>query len=66
MLLPTLDIALRAGTTALLLLLAALLVRDFRGTVSGRLAIALALGSAAHAVSSAAGFDAPVSPWRRR
>jgi AraC-like DNA-binding protein len=64
MLLPTLDIALRAGTTALLLLLAALLVRDFRGTASGRLAIALALGSAAHAVSSAAGFDAPVTAWR--
>jgi AraC-like DNA-binding protein len=64
MLLPTLDIALRAGTTALLLLLAALLVRDFSSTASGRLAIALALGSAAHAVSSAAGFDAPVTAWR--
>jgi hypothetical protein len=63
MLLSTLDVALRAGTTALLLLLAALLVRDFRGTASGRLAIALALGSAAHAVSSAAGFDA-VTAWR--
>ena len=64
MLLATWDIALRAGTTALLLLLAALLVRDFRTTASGRLAIALALGSVSHAVSSAAGFDAPVSPWR--
>jgi hypothetical protein len=42
--LPTLDIALRAGTAALLLLLAALLVRDFRGVTAGRLAIALALG----------------------
>jgi AraC-like DNA-binding protein len=64
MLLSTLDISLRAGTAALLLLLAALLVRDFRGAASGRLAIALALGSAAHAVSSAAGFDMPVTPWR--
>lgn len=64
MLLATLDIALRAGTAALLLLLAALLVRDFRGAVAGRLAIAFALGSAAHAVSSAAGFDMPVTPWR--
>ena len=64
MLLPTLDIALRAGTASLLLLLAALLFRDFRSTTSGRLAIALALGSAAHAVSSAAGFATPVTPWR--
>src|ERR1700716_2177221 len=64
MLLPTLDVALRAGTAALLLLLAALLFRDFRSTTSGRLAIALALGSAAHAVSSAAGFATPVTPWR--
>jgi AraC-like DNA-binding protein len=64
MLLATLDIALRAGTAALLLLLAALLVRDFRGAASGRLAVALALGSVAHAVSSAAGFDVPVTPWR--
>jgi AraC-like DNA-binding protein len=64
MLLPTLDIALRAGTTAVLLLLAALLFRDFRSTTSGRLAIAFALGSAVHAVSSAAGFAMPVTPWR--
>ncbi len=64
MLLPTLDIALRAGTVAVLLLLAALLYRDFRATASGRLAIALALGSAVHAVSSAGGFSAPVMWWR--
>jgi AraC-like DNA-binding protein len=64
MLLPTLDIALRAGTVAVLLLLAALLYRDFRATASGRLAIALALGSAVHAVSSAGGFAAPVTWWR--
>jgi AraC-like DNA-binding protein len=62
--LATLDIALRAGTVALLLLLAALLYRDVRGTASGRLAIALALGSVAHVVSSAAGFAAEVTPWR--
>lgn len=64
MLLPTLDVALRAGTTALLLLLVALLTRDFRGAAAGRLAIALALGSAAHAVSSAEGFATPVTLWR--
>jgi hypothetical protein len=64
MLLSTLDLALRAGTAAVLLLLAALLYRDFRGAVSGRLAVAFALGSAAHAVSSAAGFATPVTPGR--
>ena len=64
MLLATLDIALRAGTATLLLLLAALFYRDVRHTVAGRLGIAFALGSAAHAVSSAAGFAAPVTFWR--
>jgi AraC-like DNA-binding protein len=64
MLLATLDIALRAGTVALLLLVAALLYRDFRATAAGRLAIAFALGSVAHAVSSAAGITSPVTPWR--
>jgi AraC-like DNA-binding protein len=59
----TVDLALNAGTTALLLLLAALLIRDARGVAAGRLAAALALGSAAHAVS-AAGFTAPVAAWR--
>ena len=63
MLLPTLDIALRAGSLTVLLLLAALLYRDARATVSGRLAIALALGSAIHAVCSAAGFAPPVTLW---
>jgi AraC-like DNA-binding protein len=62
--LATWDIALRAGTVALLLLLAALLARDFSGTAAGRLAIALALGTVAHAVSSALGFATPVTPWR--
>src|SRR5258708_39295475 len=62
--LPILDTALRAGAAALLLLLAALLVRDFRSVAAGRLAVAFALGSAAHAVSSAAGFATPVTLWR--
>src|SRR4051794_18369437 len=60
----TLDIALRAGTATLLLLLAALFYRDFRTSAAGRLGVAFALGSAAHAVSSAAGFAAPVTFWR--
>ena len=46
-----LDLALRAGTVALLLVLSASLLRDFRNVVAGRLAIALALGSAAHVVT---------------
>src|SRR5436190_10602742 len=41
-----------------------MLTRDVRATASGRLAIALALGALAHAVSSAPGFDVPVTPWR--
>src|SRR5882672_12052395 len=63
MLLSTLDLALRAGTTALLLVLAAVLFRDFRGVVAGRLAAAFALGSAAHAVTYAIGSTSPVSIW---
>jgi AraC-like DNA-binding protein len=63
MLLSTLDIALRAGTTALLLVLAASLFRDFRGAVAGRLAAAFALGSAAHAVTYSIGSISPVSIW---
>ncbi|HVQ73006.1 MAG TPA: helix-turn-helix domain-containing protein [Bradyrhizobium sp.] len=56
-----LDLALRAGTVALLLVLSASLLRDFRNVVAGRLAIALALGSAAHAVTSGIGATTPVS-----
>ena len=63
MLLSTLDIALRAGTTALLLVLAASLFRDFRAALAGRLAVAFALGSAAHAVTYAIGSTSPVSIW---
>ena len=55
-----LDLALRAGTVALLLVLSASLLRDFRNVVAGRLAIALALGSAAHAVTSGIGVSTPV------
>lgn len=61
--LAVLDIALRAATVALLLVLAASLFRDFRHVVAGRLAVAFALGSAAHAVTSAIGSVSPVSLW---
>jgi AraC-like DNA-binding protein len=58
------DLALGAGTTTLLLLLAALLFRDFRAVVAGRLAAAFALGSAAHALTATAAFASPVMPWQ--
>src|SRR5258708_15221802 len=63
MLLATLDIALRAGTVALLLVLAASLLRDFRNLVAGQLAIAFAVGSAAHAVTYTIGSTSLVSIW---
>src|ERR1700749_4574375 len=63
MVLANIDFALRARTTAWLLVLAASLLRDFRHVVAGRLAIALALGTAAHAVTSAIGAGAPVTIW---
>ena len=43
------DLALRAATVAMLLVLAVSLFRDFRKVVAGRLATAFALGSAVHA-----------------
>ena len=61
MLLPTLDIALRGATVALLLVLAASLFRGFGTVLAGRLAAAFALGSAAHAVSYSIGATSPVS-----
>jgi len=61
--LATIDLALRAATVAMLLVLAASLFRDFRGVVAGRLAIAFALGSAAHAATSAIGVTPPISAW---
>lgn len=61
--LATIDLALRAGTMALLVLLAATLLRDARQP-SGRLAAAFALGTAAYALSSAAGFTGEVTWWR--
>jgi AraC-like DNA-binding protein len=60
---PQIDLALGAGTATLLLLLAALLFRDFRTVAAGRLAIAFALGSAAHAMTLTSGFAPPVTAW---
>jgi len=61
MLLSTIDIALRGATVALLLVLAASLFRGFGTVLAGRLAVAFALGSAAHATSYSIGSTSPVS-----
>ncbi|WOH66234.1 helix-turn-helix domain-containing protein [Bradyrhizobium sp. BWA-3-5] len=59
--LATIDIALRAATVALLLVLAISLYRGFGTVLAGRLAAAFALGSAAHTVTSSIGTASPVS-----
>ncbi len=58
------DLAFRTGAVALLLLLAALLLRDYGRSPAGRLGAAFALGSAAFAISTAAGFASQVTWWR--
>jgi AraC-like DNA-binding protein len=60
---PIVDIALRAASVALLAVLAASLLRDARQSVAGRLAIAFAIGSAAHAASAGVGAAPAVSAW---
>jgi AraC-like DNA-binding protein len=57
------NLALSAGTTTLLLLQAALLLRDFRAVAAGRLAIVFALGAAAHALTATSAFAPPLTPW---
>jgi AraC-like DNA-binding protein len=61
--LATIDFALRSATIAMLLVLAASFWRDFRHVAAGRLTIALALGTIAHAVTSEIGSTAPISIW---
>jgi AraC-like DNA-binding protein len=61
--LAVLDVALRAATVALLLALAALLSRDFRNVLASQLAVAFALGSAAHAITYGIGAASPGSIW---
>jgi AraC-like DNA-binding protein len=58
-----LDIALRGGAFALLLLLAAVLLRDAVRTVSGRLGVAFTIGTAAYVVCSAGGFAPRAHYW---
>lgn len=61
--LATVDFALRAGTAALLILLASLMLRDFGRVTAGRLASVFAIGAAAYAISSTPGFGTPVTLW---
>lgn len=57
------ELCLRAATVTLLLVLAASMFADFRNVLAGRLVIAFALGSAAHAATASFGAGPPVSDW---
>ncbi|OAF08223.1 AraC family transcriptional regulator [Bradyrhizobium centrolobii] len=57
------ELAFRAASVALLLVLAASLVSDFRNVLAARLGAAFALGSAAHAASYSIGAPALTSAW---
>ena len=63
-LLTVLDLALRAGLVTLLLFAAALVLRDHGRAPLARLAALFALGVAAHALQSAAGFATLPAWWR--
>jgi len=57
------ELALRASTVALLAVLAAALLRDFRHATAGRLSVVLALGTAAHAIVCSIGSLPVISIW---
>ncbi|MET4118039.1 AraC-like DNA-binding protein [Bradyrhizobium sp. JR1.5] len=57
------ELAFRAAAVALLLVLAASLLSDFRNVLAARLGAAFALGSAAHAVSYSVGTSSLVPAW---
>jgi len=61
--LPLVDVALRAAAIAILLVLAASLFRDAGRSVAGRLAVAFAFGSAAHAAVAGIGAASAPSTW---
>src|SRR5262245_29817907 len=63
MALASLDWALRGGTVALVLLLAAVLLRDHGRLIAARLGAAFALGTAAYAITSTAGFSPRLGAW---
>ncbi|MGY8633042.1 helix-turn-helix domain-containing protein [Bradyrhizobium sp. 14AA] len=57
------ELAFRAASVALLLVLAASLLSDFRNVLAARLGAAFALGSAAHAASYSVGISSLVVGW---
>lgn len=57
------ELAFRAASVALLLVLAASLLSDFRNVLAARLGAAFALGSAAHAASYSIGMSSLVPAW---
>ncbi|MCK1357311.1 helix-turn-helix domain-containing protein [Bradyrhizobium sp. 199] len=63
MLLANLELAFRAASVALLLVLAASLLSDFRSVLTARLGAAFALGSAAHAASYSVGVTSVIPLW---
>ena len=71
MLLSSVDWALRGGTGALVLLIAATLLRDYGGLVAARLAALFAIGTGAYAitrspVSRPSSASGPSRCWRCR
>ena len=63
MLASSVDWALRGGTSALVLLIAAALLRDYGRLVAARLGALFAVGTGAYAITSAAGFSAHLGAW---
>jgi AraC-like DNA-binding protein len=57
------ELAFRAASVALLLVIAASLLRQFRGVLAARLGAAFALGSVAHAASYSIGISSLVPAW---
>ena len=65
MLLSSVDWALRGGTVALVLLIAATLLRDYGGLLAARLTALFAVGTGAYAITSVGRLLAPARPLDR-
>ena len=63
MLISSADWALRGGACALVVLIAAALLRDHGGLITARLAALFAIGTGTYAVTSAAGFSPHLGLW---
>jgi AraC-like DNA-binding protein len=63
MLSSSIDWALRGGTCALVLLIAAALLRDYGRLVAARLGALFAVGTGAYAITSVAGFSPRLGAW---